>query len=682
MSFRLLNFKKPDTTLTGAIPELNGLGLIKVKDTAGQLQNVTSLYVNDGTATPKLIWEPTTVSPSTNESTQPPVGPCDNQPTCPNPLESVHYPLIPGTTSRWDCSLWKTCANAVDLQLNTTISSNSALLDPTTNTPYAKVYNFAGPAPLPPPPGYVVLDYVSFTVADRVAVYINKNIESTAANFNSLTANDPNSQVLFPSRTTAFNQGHGYLSQVPYSLACDCLPSSDCTSNSFSLNTPALPLCLLDPAGAFTICSCNSTTCGSSCDCIGTTIASVGGGQQQCRTLNELDNQYTTFIIDTSCIATTEGCKTVCYGRPAQSTAGDVSPSGGYACRFVGKVPNIVTGSDILSNDFGSTFSFPSSVYNRALELKDFAIVNDAGCRFPEDCPAATLPPCPSAWKVKVFLPFYVNLPDAKYPSGTGLSSGALTDATSVLNLKGKYIEILNDTIDVDLVDAYKNYPILKTVQNLLLGHIRSCSTILSFPFDSNTGSTSANTTFWSITEWPRQINASTPSHTHQVVLEFTNPAADTCGLCINGNGINSSKSAFIRFYPICDNNGVLYPYFADFAKALYANPSSTTISSSINDVVYSIRQQYHPILGQNSIGTLFHNNATLFTEGTTGTDAGNPQFGIYKEIVINSTTSAEFNLKGDTITNTNLQLTPTLNKIQQLPITLSQSTDCQCTPI
>jgi hypothetical protein len=674
---RIVNIKKDDGT-SGNIPEQ--LGKLKVKTGATTSEDVKQLYAKTSSGNAELVWDTTTTT-TTNQSTQPPAGPCDNQPTCPNIQESVFYPLIPGTSTRWDCNLWKQCGNAVGLELNTTISSNAALIDPIDGVQYAKVYNFVGSTPLPPPPGYILMDYVSYTVADRVAIYINNNIDNSAANFYSQTASDLNSETLFPDRTTAFNIGHGNLSNVVYSLACKC-ENSTCTSNSFGLGL-GLPLCLVDAPSTIPICSCNSTTCGSSCDCIGTTIASTGGGSgQECRTLDEVSNEFTNFIVDTTCMATTEGCKTVCYGIPAQSTAGDVSPSGGYACRFVGKVPNIVTGSDTFDGDFGSVFSIPLNVYTSAFRLNNFAIVSDVGCRFPGDCPSATTPPCPSAWKAKVFLPFYVNLPDAKYPSGTGLGSGSLTDSTSVLNLKGKYIEILIDNVDLTLVDTYNNYPILKTVQNLLLGNIRSCSAILSFPYDFNTSNTSTDTTFWSITEWPRQINASTPSHTHQVVVEFTNPTADTCGLCINGNDIESPKSAFIRFYPITDNAGVLYPNFANFGKALYANPSITTFPSNVNDVAYSIRQQYHPSLGQFSNGELFHNNATLFTQGTTGTSAGNPQFGIYRERVTSSTTSIVWNSQENVITNPNIQITPILNKIQQLPITLSQSTDCQCTPI
>ena len=46
MVFRSVNFKQPSGTLTGAIPEENGLGLIQVK-TASGVENVTALHVNN-----------------------------------------------------------------------------------------------------------------------------------------------------------------------------------------------------------------------------------------------------------------------------------------------------------------------------------------------------------------------------------------------------------------------------------------------------------------------------------------------------------------------------------------------------------------------------------------------------------------------------------------------------------
>jgi hypothetical protein len=680
---RSVNFKKPDTTLTGNIPELNGLGLIKVKDTTGQTQNVTSLYVNDGSVTPQLIWQPTTVSQTTNESTQPPVGPCDNQPVCPDlTYESLlHYPLIPNTTERWDCAKWKLTGNAVDLVLNTTISNNIALNDPDSagTGQYARVYNFNGPTPLPPPPGYVVLDFLSFSVADRIAVYINKNIEAPASVLYSLTNSDPSAiQVLFPNRTAVFNSSHGNLSNTSliYSLAgCDC-SSGTCLWEGGG--NGGMPLCDLDPAGAFPICSCEGAACGDGCDCYGVVPSSSEGQPPTCKTLDEMDTFYTNFIVDTSCIATTEGCKTVCYGRPAPAVNGDATPSGEYVCRYVGKVPNIVTGSNTSGSDFGIQ---ASNMYNAAYTLRDFAITNNAGCR-PEDCPSE-LPPCPSAWKTKIFLPFYVNLPDVKYPSGSGLSSGALTDASSSLNLKGKYVEIIKEKLDnINSTTFYDGHPILKTIQNLLNGKIRSCSAILSFPWDFSSEQTSSNITFWALTEYPRQISAGLPSHTHQLVIEFTNPNRNQCGLCINtAFGVNAStKIAHIRFYPITDTAGNLLSPFNNFATGLNAVVSPVPFTAQ-QAAIYSIRFQHHPVLGQFSEGDLFSNNTSLFTTANAGNDntAGDAFY-------LTNITGLTQNYKLQTVSNpTNqLSLVSTLNKIQQIPINATSVTpvDCQCTQI
>jgi hypothetical protein len=675
---RIVNIKKDDGS-SGNIPEQ--LGNIKIKTGSTTSQDVKKLYAKTSSGNAELVWDITTTT-TTNESTQPPVGPCDNQPTCPNPNESVYYPLIPGTTNRWNCNLWKNCGNAIGLEFNTSISDNIALTDPDDNASgYAKVYDFIGSTPLPPPPGYVLMDYQSYSVADRVAIYINKNIESTASDFYNLTKDDPNSEILFPDRDPAFNQSHGNNSQVIYSLGCNC-GDDTCSDNSFAFGL-GMPLCQIDSAGSFPICSCNAITCADGCFCLGTTPYSQGQSQQ-CRTLDELDNNFTNFIIESTCTATDEGCRTVCYGTPAQSTQGDDSPSGGYSCRFVGKVPNIVTGSYVENGGgFLGTFENPQYVYKSAFQLKDFAIVSDIGCRYPDDCPDKVNPPCDSAWKIKIFLPFYVNLPQAKYPSGSGLSSGSLTDSTTTLNLQGKYIEIIKNNININLINQYNNHPILKTIQNLLLGEIRSCSAILSFPYDKTDKVTSASTTNWAITEWPRQINATTPSHTHQLVLEFNNPTANNCGLCFSGNNVDITKCSFIRFYPICDSNGVLYSNFSNFGKALYGDSTSNNFLNGINNALYSIRQQYHPSLGLGTYGELFHNFANFFTIQNSNpvNINGSPYYALYQDQYF-FLSYVQLNFLGNAITNPNLRINPILNKIQQLPITLSQSTDCQCIPI
>jgi len=679
MSFRLVNFKKPDGSLTGAVPEINGLGLIKVKDTTGNIQNVTSLYINDGTANPKLIWEPTTVSASTNEPTQPPAGPCDNQPVCPNAqYEAVlHYPLIPNTTERWDCAKWKITGNAVDLSLNTTISNSTALLDPEGTGQYAKVYNFNSAPPLPPPPGYILLDYLSFSVADRIAVYINKNIEASATNFHALTNSDPTTiNVLFPSRNGPFDNSNGKNSDKIYSLAgCSCdAAGTNCTwNNGFG----TMPLCELDPAGFFPVCACTGVGCADGCFCDGVPEPQQGGGPPpECKTLDQLDTGFTNFIIDTSCTATSEGCKTVCYGRPAQEVAGDATPSGSYVCRYVGKVPNIVTGSYTYSGSFDQFNA--SFAYQNAYRLKDFAIVNNAGCRS-EDCPSQPLP-CPSAWKTKIFLPFYVNLPDARYPTGTGATSGALTDASSSLNLKGKYIEITKQVLNsVDVISEYNSHPILKTVQNLLLGNIRSCSAILSFPWDQDIGQTSTNVTFWALTEYPRQISAGNPSHTHQLVVEVGNPA-DTCGLCLNpSNSEAINKISYIRFYPITDGAGNLFPIFSNFAASL--NSATGTPTSGPQSAIFSIRQQYHPVQGSTASGELYYNNTNIFTTPNNSTAAA----AVYKDTYTGGAAICQ-TYNGLVVTNASNQLTlqNILTKIQQSPINANSITpvDCQCTQI
>ena len=191
MVFRSVNFKQPSGTLTGAIPEENGLGLIQVK-TASGVENVTALHVNNGTITPRLIWEPYT-NTSTQETTEP-VGPCDNNPACPAG-SSVHYPISPiSGTPRWDCAVWLGSAQTVGMSEPVLIQDPDWFngVDPPATRYCAKVYSFPAGATRPPPPTYLVAEYNTFTIADNFTIFIKSNYVSSAAQLSQ------ESQPLFP----------------------------------------------------------------------------------------------------------------------------------------------------------------------------------------------------------------------------------------------------------------------------------------------------------------------------------------------------------------------------------------------------------------------------------------------------------------------------------------------------
>jgi len=686
---RIVNIKKSDGSV-GNIPEQ--FGKLKAKLDSTSTADVTKLYAKTSDGSAQLVWDVTTAIP-TDIPTTGPAGPCANQPVCPNPIYTenlLYYPLIPGTVQRWNCQNWSECGNIVGLEINTLISNNTALLDPDDFTPptssYATVYNFVGSSPLPPPPGYVLFDYTSFTIADRVAVFLKKNIESTASTFYTLT-NNPQDNILFKQRNAAFDNSHGKNSSHIYSLAgcvCDSIYTS-CTWNvDFSTKPPnaagEMPLCTIPPSGSNSFCTCGGSGCDTGCFCEGAVIPGVFGGQT-CTNLADIQNNFdttgigTNFIVDSTCIATSNGCSTVCYGIPKPLTPSDQTPSSSYTCRYVGKVPNIVAPSTIVNNTVWASGMTPSYFYNLGHSFNDFTILNEAGCLGDPN----------SAWSIKIFLPFYVNLPDAKWPSGSGLASGSLTDETSALNLKGKYIKITKENINVDDPTAYDAYPILKTIQNLLIGNIKACSAIISFPWDITGNQTSSEVTLWNLLEYPRQISAGVSSHTHQVVVEYSNPL-NSCSFCMNTtNNQQFSNSSVIGLYPITNDQGniININQYDKFFTALNTR-SAVTESFVSQRAIYSLRRQYHPLLVDSDSGGLYYwNNTSTFTTAQQGQYST-----LYREIYNNTTGQViTFNWNNQVVTSLTNQigLKDILDRIQQLPISTKPTvplTACDCSQL
>lgn len=728
---RELRVNSDDTGSPEIIPEAPGK--LKMKDSNGNQVNLSKLYVKDGsTGDPHLIWDccPNTGGGGGDTGGEGYCygGVCDDlaNPTCPSG-SAVYYPRvgnIGSTIYRWNCTGWKRSGNIHDISE----IANSATLctdpdDPDNNVAYATIYDFndyTNSPPAPPPPLYFMMDYETFTVPDRISIFLSTGATFTVGDVPDKTpCNLPGTarkKCLFPnyfvtgsSNPSASGAGTGSGDSLipagqiwvnPQKALVFFSPTtkngftSQYTNNTFDF-FDAKPY--TDPIGE-DMCSCAGHGHGSGadscacpdCQCSGE-ISADPVGSSSCISLDKLITDYNIKpIIDTGCISTsgceTPGicnCNTVCYGRPP------ISDDSCYSCRTVGQAPmftfptvlnangspgaqppTIQTQMSYIMTEFAypeqtsqtsqDYWSYPNKVifcndvYNYGYSLRDLTIVNEAAC-------GSSAAGADSAWKFRLFLPMYVNLPFLEWPDeGTAAYTNRSLDATdntsgTPTSLLGRLIRINKTTyVNSGSSTSYNDYPILRAVKDIIEGNIKMTSLGISFPHYLNVGSPYTdsildNKAVWTVLEYPRYIHPSgsytpsygiavKPSHTHQVVLEISSNGGNTCSFCLNQFSQDATGGcqsgfldvSFITFYPITDTTGKYY------AKSSSGNGTPGEASDkpwdecfiwsidgagSINTFdwphgVKSLRYQYHPAntgQGTTTADRIFSNDTYTF---------------------------------------------------------------------
>lgn len=318
-------------------------------------ENVRQLWAktSEGATSPQLVWEIRDTPIPTDIPTEIPP-----DPTCGVCLnESVFYPFAPALGRRWACTDWKATAKYDNIN-----PTPVEIVDSAFGLPGYEVYvrNTGSPDFSPPPFGYILAEYVTYTIKDRMAMFLRKPLE-------------------------LYNGVH-YANSTP-----------DPTKNPFD---PSV-LCMA---------ACDG---GNACFISGYQPYSMGGSPPTCATLENIANGSVPGIIpqnilfDSTCTATSSGCLTSCYGRP--STTPISSP---YVCRSVQSfLPPIKTKmvQEFINGDFISIPSFArygfdpnNSDYKRdVITFPDLSFMLEHGCETGEN----------SAWAVRIFLPIYVSLP-------------------------------------------------------------------------------------------------------------------------------------------------------------------------------------------------------------------------------------------------------------------------------
>lgn len=648
------------------LPE--NLGKIRVKDEKGILQSISQLYKNDGDGSASIIWDITPPPEPTDVPTDIPTDIPTDVPTdgggggedggggicgvCAAGTP-VYYPIIPFSGRSHTCEVWKQTCNIFDLQLDE-LRTNQLIDTPDASQKYGKVYNFIT-TPTPPPPGFIVADYSTFTIKDRVAVYINNKFQKTAFRFNGLTDQDPN--ILFPvTQSKDFNNLHGVGNDTTiYSYSCDISGSNGVAAICNTVQYPVE---------------------GKICACYGTCVEGAGyvrpevtGDNTPCQQLSDIA-AYTPLLIDTGCRGTSvDGCDTSCYGTPAITFSTDPVEILNYSCRTVSPVPtNIISyaGVGVDSIESSGLESLGIDLYDSGYSFGDFSIINESGCSYPEDCPDDPEAPCSSAWRMRIFLPFYVNVPSIRYGSN-GLAGSTNTN----FSLMGRYIKFTKQDLDLTSsgTNQYSNIPLLQTAVDLVTNKIKSSGISFTFPYDFAEGSVSSSYVYWLAREIPKQISSNVPSHTHQVVVEITG-STSKCTVCYNGNGSVGGTSydiSNIGLYPITDTLGAISPNIINFL-----NETLDGDGSGIQDV-QGIRYFRHGT----SVGALYKNNTTVFNQNNLA--SLNDVCGDF----INQTTGQfVVNTFGTPQETSGITLLKTLNILQQPTVATDVSVNCVCTQV
>lgn len=461
-------------------------------------ENVRQLWAKtmDDVATPQLIWEIRDTPISTDIPTEIPP-----DPTCGVCLnEQVFYPYMPALGTRWGCSTWKGTAKFDNI--NPTPVETVTAVDPSEPGYEVYVKNSGAPEFSPPPPGYILAEFVTYTIKDRMAMFLRKPLEQYNGIYYAKSTPDPSIDPFHPDN--------------------------------------------------FCMITCGGNACYKS----GVHIYQFGGGPGCDVTIGDLASGNTPGIIaqnilfDSSCIATSNGCLTSCYGRPTNYFYGPEFEN--YVCRSVQSyIPPIKTDMvKVIDDNTGELINIPAFAryaYDPSMEntrdimtFKDLSFILQHGCETGED----------SAWQARIFLPIYVSLP---------------------ANRRNKYIKILWDNIPAGLsqTDA-----VLNAAYNVVVGNIPVANLLLAI--DETTQQKN-----WGTIGYPIQ-----GTHTHVAVLEIQNPS-NNCDVCINSGSLNPDQvnPSILRFYPITDTLGNFLPNFKQYVLTNIQLPSKSTTLYGLNTI-------------------------------------------------------------------------------------------------
>ena len=505
-----IRIKTADPNITVILPESVTVGgpgttpTLQIKNSTGSLVPIKELFtkidsVTQGSGSPQTIkiWPfPPTIDPTqpgTNGGGDGGEGPCG---ACTVGNE-VWYPQLYNSSNeqyRWNCGVWNNTGK-IDLQFPT-------LQPPVSENEYYKVYNLAsGYNILPPPPGYILVDYTTYTIPDWIFVYC-KRFTTNLTNYYYL--NPPS--VKFYKFNLYDNFGN------PISP-----PSNDCVG-------PCQNPCFSTPCGESGEGGtgiCPSNPCTGSGD-----IVPISGF------VNNTDS-----LFNSTCTSTSGGCINYCYSNP--------EINGFYHCRNVQTILpsvnyNLGTGESLF-DDFSCNlpkFAVSDSSENYWQQYQNTEAVgpikfSDIGLMNESDCQLGL---GGSAWHMRVFLPFYVSLPDS---------------------LLGKYVKFKSEASYPPISAFFRDYP---TNPNDIQKTLRQAYEIIDkrifaagFVFERFNFAI-----YWGAIGFPKE-----QVHTHVLVMEINSPSDDSCDVCIS-DGLNIR---YFAFYPITTSDKLFVNYFSDYMK-------------------------------------------------------------------------------------------------------------------
>lgn len=496
---------KTDTSTVKIIPDeiiTSGSPNLQVVSPTGNVQIVQNLFTKIDSGTDDIssvikIWPLPDITSTSDDGTNGPCESCGPSGPCGYCLvgSSVHYPLfydpeINPSDIRWDCGKWGSTARIEQTFIPTPTSLS---------TQYYNVYNKQdGYNILPPPPGYMMGEFTTYSVKDHIFIY-HKRKNQTRTDWGLCTAGSSGVR-----KFVNFNRD-----DIVY----------DCSAN-----------------------------CGDACF-----KDTAGGAEENYCTVTTpfqifIQNLSESKLFDTGCIGTsTDACTSYCYGSGTQPT---------YHCRDVQNIlPHVHFNTDLgatLLEDYDGSGLVPTFAYDLfniysgpqnpsvdiyqqgPLKFSDIAYLVDGSCVSAQG----------TAWHLRIFLPFYVSLPE---------------------EYREKFIKF---NIDYDFPVGSPTDPIpannvVQEMYKVTQNKIFAAGSI--YGVDPNT-----NELYWGILGYPIENN-----HTHVVLLEVNNStAADDCSLCITGLG---TSPGYLSFYPITNSDGTFVDVFKQYMNHAISLSNGTT---------------------------------------------------------------------------------------------------------
>jgi hypothetical protein len=369
----------------------------------------------------------------------------------------------------------------------------------------------------PPPPGYILGEFTTYGVKDSLVVYLRR------------------AMTLF--------------------------------ANQFY----ALPTREADPFNPTTGGPCFEACGGDPCYTGGVVLSQICNSPINVNTV--LTNYPNNILFASTCISTTgpdAHCTSSCYGTPDAASQ--------YHCRDVQAIiPNILatqTVGDVTGQYAFSelpSFSDPDET-DVTIKFNDIGILLQSGC----DSAGAA-----SAWRFRLFLPFYVSIPQ----------------------YANKYIKVTK----TGAITGTQTDQVLNQLQKIYNGTIKASNFAIT-PYDSD-GDSVSETLYWGAIGFPKS-----GTHTHVMVLEIENENENNCAVCIN-NGGTGGNAQYVRFYPISDSSSGT-PFVSPFKEYVTQN-------INVNGTLYGIPN----ITQLDVLDTSWQNSVdirTFYTE-TTATTVPNP---------------------------------------------------------